>query len=228
VRFRFVLLIALTIALTGYSCKEKGGKYIDQGEIYYNIDYIGDVGGVPKEVLPRNLVISFKNDKILYEMISSFGNSGIQNLANSEKGIFDTYFSLFTLKYYYASEPGEMFPGFDAMEGMVISKTSKTSVICGYNCKNVQVYFPSNRAKVFDIWYTNEIDIKNPNASTPFSMIDGVLMSFFFYLGPSELHFNAESVYKKEIPDEAFERKNNFTRVSKQEIDKFINKMVRL
>jgi hypothetical protein len=228
VRFRFVLLIALTIALTGYSCKEKGGKYIDQGEIYYNIDYIGDVGGVPKEVLPRNLVVSFKNDKILYEMISSFGNSGIQNLANSEKGIFDTYFSLFTLKYYYSSEPGEMFPGFDAMEGMVISKTSKTSVICGYNCKNVQVYFPSDRAKVFDIWYTNEIDIKNPNASTPFRMIDGVLMSFFFYLGPSELHFYAESVYKKDIPDDAFERKNNFTKVSKQEIDKFINKMVRL
>ena len=71
---------------------------------------------------------------------------------------------------------------------------------------------PYDRKKVFEIWYTNEIKVKNPNASTPFSEIDGVLMSFFFFLGPAELHFDAETVYKKEIPDEAFERRNRFIR----------------
>ena len=40
-------------------------------------------------------------------MISPFGNSGILNLSNPEKGIYDTYFSLFTIKYYYAAKPGE-------------------------------------------------------------------------------------------------------------------------
>ena len=78
---------------------------------------------MPKEVLPKNLVVSFKDDKILFEMISSFGNSGILNLSNPEKGIFDTYFSLFTLKYYYAVQPGELFPGFEAMDGIVIKNT---------------------------------------------------------------------------------------------------------
>ena len=106
--------------MTGFSCKEKGGKDISQGEIHYNIDYIGNFGPMPKEVLPKNLVVSFKNNKILFEMISSFGNSGILNLSNPEKGIFDTYFSLFTLKYFYAVQPGEQFPGFEAMKDMVI------------------------------------------------------------------------------------------------------------
>ncbi len=161
-------------------------------------------------------------------MISSFGNSGILNLANPEKGIFDTYFSLFTIKYFYASSPGELFPGFEAMNGMEINKTSKTSVICGFNCKNAEVSFPSDRNKVYNIWYTNEININNPNASTPFSQIDGVLMSFFFFSGTAELHFDIETVYKKEIPDEAFERRDKFTRVSRKEIDKFINMMISL
>jgi hypothetical protein len=214
--------------MTSYSCKEKGGKYINQGEIHYNIDYIGSFGPMPREVMPKNLVVAFKHDKILFEMISSFGNSGILNLANPEKGIFDTYFSLFTLKYFYAVQPGEQFPGFEAMEGIVIKKTTKTAVICGFNCKNAEVTFPTKKDKVFEIWYTNEIDVKNPNTATPFSEIDGVLMSFFFLLGPSELHFNAETVYKKEIPDETFERREKFTRVSRNEIDKFINKMISL
>jgi hypothetical protein len=221
-----VLFIAVIFAMTGYSCKRKGGKYIDQGEIHYNIDYIGSVGSLPKDVMPKNMIVSFKNDKILFEMVSPFGNSGIINLSNPDKDIFDTYFSLFTIKYYYAAEPGELFPGFDAMKGIEIKKTSQTSVICGFNCKNAEVTFPADRDKIFNIWYTNEIKVKNPNASSPFSQIDGVLMSFFFFLGPTELHFEAETVYKKEITDETFERRDKFTRVSRDDINRFINKMI--
>jgi hypothetical protein len=228
VRFSHLLFIALVFAMTSSSCNEKGGKYINQGEIHYNIDYIGSFGPMPREVMPKNLVVAFKHDKILFEMISSFGNSGIINLANPDKGIFDTYFSLFTLKYFYAVQPGEQFPGFEAMAGIKIRKTTKTAVICGFNCKNAEVTFLSKKDKVYEIWYTNEIDVKNPNTATPFSEIDGVLMSFFFLLGQSELHFNAETVYKKEIPDETFERREKFTRVSRNEIDKFINKMISL
>jgi hypothetical protein len=216
----------MILAMAGTSCKEKGGKYIDQGEIHYNIDYIGSFGAMPREVLPKNMIVSFKKDKILFEMVSSFGNSGIMNLANPDKDIYDTYFSLFAIKYFYAGEPGEIFPGFEAMSEMVLKKTSKTAVICGFNCKNAEVTFPSDKQKVFDIWYTTEIDIKNPNASTPFSQIEGVLMSFFFILGPSELHFEAETVYKKDIPDETFERKDKFKRVSREQINKFISKMI--
>ncbi|MCE5347818.1 MAG: hypothetical protein LLG13_16240 [Bacteroidales bacterium] len=225
-RSKYVLSIAVFFALTGYSCKERGGKNIDQGEIHYNIDYIGNVGAVPKELLPQNLVISFKKDKFLFEMVSSFGNSGIINLSNPEKNIFDTYFSLLTLKYFYEAKPGEMFPVFEQMEGIIVSKTSKTSVICGYNCKNAQVTFPKDREKIYDIWYTNEIDVQHANACTPFEDIDGVLMSFFFLLGPAELHFNAETVYKKDIPDEAFERREKFSRVSKEDINRLINKTI--
>jgi hypothetical protein len=228
VRFSQLLFIALVFAITGYSCTEKGGKYINQGEIHYTIDYVGNFGPMPKEVLPKNLVVAFKKDKVLFEMLSSFGNSGILNLANPEKGILDSYFSLFTLKYFYAVQPGEQYPGFEAMEGLEVRKTSRTSVICGYNCKSAEVTFPFDRSRIYEVWYTNEINIKNPNTATPFNQIDGVLMSFFFFLGTAELHFDAETVYKKEIPDEQFERRQKFSRVSRQEIERFINKMVSL
>jgi hypothetical protein len=223
-----VWFIAAIFAVTYWSCSTNGGKNIDQGEIHYTIDYSAAIGSVPLEVMPKNLIVSFKDDKILFAMISPIGNSGILNLSNPEEDIYDTYFSILTLKYYYAAKKGETFPGFEAMNGMEIHKTEKTMVICGFNCKNAEVTFPTNRGKIFDVWYTTEINVKNPNASSPFQQIEGVMMSFFFLIGHTELHFNAETVYRKDIPDKMFERREKFVRVSKEEIIKFINNTLML
>jgi hypothetical protein len=228
VRFSYVLFIALIIAMACYSCSDRGGKNIDQGEIHYNIDYIGSVGGMPRDILPKALIVSFKKDKILFEMSTPIGNSGVINLANPDKGIYDTYLSLFTLRLLYEAQPGEIFPGFESMDSMILTKTTKTTVICGYNCKNAEVTFPSIKGRVFDIWYTDEIDIKNPNEATPFNSIDGVLLNFFFLMGKTELHFDAETVYRKDIPDALFERRDKFMRVSKENISKFIRKMINM
>lgn len=223
-----ILFIISPLLIHGCSCDERGGKNIRQGEIYYSIKFYGDISTMPKEIRPKNLIVAFKDDKIIYELISPVGNSGIVNLTNPSKDIYDTYLSMFTIKYFYPSKPGEMHPGFEAMKGMEIKKTSKTSVICGFNCKHAEVTLPDKPDKIYDIWYTNEIDVRNPNAATPFHEIDGVLMSFFFIIGNSELHFDAESVYKKEIPDLTFERKQKFVRVSRADIKRFIDKMINL
>jgi hypothetical protein len=228
VRLRSGLIIATIFAITVYSCRNVGGKNINQGEIHYSIDYLGNTGMLPKEVMPRNLVVSFKNNKILFDISAPFGNSGILNLCNPDKGIYDTYISLLAWRYYYSANPGESPPGFDEMKGMIIKKTSKKSVICGFNCKNAQVILPADKNKVYEIWYTNEINVKNPNAATPFRDLDGVLMSFFFLMGSAEMHFEAETVYKKDIPDKIFDRREKYVRVSREDIDKFIDKMISL
>ena len=90
---------------------------------------MGDFGSMPKEILPKNLIVSFKHDKILFDMTSAFGNSGLINLANSEKGIFDTYFSLFTIKYFYESSPGEVFPGFDSMAIVPLTRRIRSLIL---------------------------------------------------------------------------------------------------
>lgn len=227
-RFRSGLIISIVISILGYSCKEKGGKNIDQGEIHYTIEYLGSSSVMPREIMPRDLIVSFKDNKILFDISAPFGNSGILNLSNPEEGIYDTYISLLSWKYYYAAKEGESHPGFEAMKGIEINKTSRTSIICGFNCKSAEVRFPENPNRIFEVWYTNEIKVKNPNAATPFDDIDGVMMKFFFLIGPVEMHFDAETVYKKDIPDKTFERREKYSRVSREDIDKFINKMINL
>lgn len=226
-RFRSGLIVAIIIAITGYSCREKGERDLKQGEIHYSIEYSGDVGSF-RELMPKTLIVSFKDDKILFDISAPIGNSGILNLANPEKNIYDTYISLFTWRYYYAASAGENPPGFDAMEGMMIRKTGKTKEICGFTCKAAEITLPTDPGNVYEVWYTNEIDVENPNISNPFAEIDGILMSFFFFMGDARMNFVAETVYKKDISDKTFERREKFQRISKEEIDKFIGKLMSL
>jgi hypothetical protein len=100
VRLRAGLFVAATVALTGYSCSEKGGKNIDEGEISYSIQYSGSMGSF-KDIMPKTLIVSFKDDKILFDISAPIGNSGIMNLSNPEEGIFDTYISLLSWRYYH-------------------------------------------------------------------------------------------------------------------------------
>jgi len=224
VRYRVILFFVVVFIV--FSCKNRGSKGISEGEVHYNIVYGENFGGLPKEVLPKTLVVSFKQNKVLFEMVSVFGSSGIINLSNPDDKIYDTYFNLFALKYYYAASEGELFPGFEAMEGIEINKTSKTMEICGFHCQNAEVTLPFDRDNILSIWYTSEIDVKNSNLGTPFKDIDGVMMDFFLYLGDTKIHFTAENVYSKIIKDNTFARRNNYKKVTKEEINELINKMI--
>jgi hypothetical protein len=228
VRLLRLSFIAVLIIVVISSCSERGGKYIDQGEIHYTIDYIKSAGTMSVELKPSHLVVSFKDNKILFEIMAPIGNQGIININNPESKLYDTYINMLGVRYYYAGSLGEIHPGFSAMEGVEITKTDKTAIICGYDCKNAEVTFPADRNKKYDIWYTDQIKVKNSNSNTPFHSIDGVLMSFYYILGGSEMKFQAETVYKKDIPDKAFERRPKFRPVSKKDMDKIITDMVNL
>jgi hypothetical protein len=228
VRFHINSLAAGLLLIISGSCSEKGAKYIDQGEVHYNIEYLRSSGTMPVDLKPKTLVVSFRKDKILFEILSPIGNQGIMNIINPESEIYDTYVNMLGIRYYYAGSSGEMYPGFGSMEGAEIKKTSRNTLICGYNCKNAEVTFPFDRSRVYNFWYTNEIKVKNSNISTPFSEIEGVLLSFYYIMGDSELKFEAETVYKKEIPDKAFERRPKFRLVAKKDMDKLITDMVNL
>ena len=175
---------------------------------------------------PNTLVVSFKENKILFDIITPIGNQGISNLSNPSIDAYDIYVTMLGSKLVYSCKADEVPPGFSSMSGMKIKKTSRTREICGFNCKNAEVTFESDPNKIYDIWYTNEIKVKNPNAVTPYKEIDGVLMSFFYSMGGTELRFEAENVYKKDISDKTFERKEKFRSTSKENMEKIILQMI--
>jgi len=226
VKNRFLHLFPLTLLVIILpSCQEKGLKNIHEGEIYYNIKYINNPSSFSSDFLPKELVISFRNDLFATELKAPFGNSGISSIINPKEHVYDTYLNLLSFKYYCEGTPRDLQPGFSAMEGLTLSETGRKSVICGFNCRQVRVTLPGSKTTRY-IWYTDDIKVVQPNRLTPYKDIDGVLMDFFYIIGKAELQFTADEVFARQIPDKTFEAKKNYKKVNRSFLDSLIQKMI--
>lgn len=217
-----LLLLVFMIASCG---GDSAYKNMREGEIYYNIKYVSNPSSFSSDLLPKELVIAFRNDLFNTSLKTPIGNSGITAVINPKENIYDTYLNLLSFKYYFKGNSKDMQPGFSAMKGMTVHDTGRRSIICGFNCRQARVEIPESATTRY-IWYTNEIRVENPNRMTPYREIDGVLMDFFYIIGKAEMQFTADEVVVKQIPDKEFERKKNYKEVSAKFLDALILKMI--
>lgn len=196
-----------------------------EGEIFYSIEYVRNSSTLSKEMMPREMVIAFKDDNISTELKAPVGNIGLTTITNPDDDVYDLYVNMLAFRFCFEGTPGSPLPGFSAMTDLRYEETGRESVICGFNCKESLVFLKGSD-KPYSVWYTDEIDIENPNLFTPFSEIDGVLMDFFYVIGSSELRFTAQEIYMRSIPERFFEKKKNYKVVTAGYLDTLIQKMI--
>lgn len=220
-----LLLLLATVLLLASCRRDNAYKNMREGEIYYNIKYVSNPSTLSTDLLPKELVISFRNDLISTSLKAPIGNSGITTVVNPRENIYDTYLNILSFKYYFEGNHADLQPGFSSMKGITVHDTGRKSVICGFNCRQARVDLPDNKTSRY-IWYTTEIKAENPNRMTPYRVIDGVLMDFFYIIGDAELQFTADEVLIKQISDKEFEKKKNYRKVSSKYLDTLIMKMI--
>ena len=94
-------------------------KNMREGEIYYNIKYINNPSSLSSDLLPRELVISFRNDLLQHKPQDTLSATrGSPSVINPKENIFDTYLNILSFKYYCEGNSKDMQPGFSSMEGM--------------------------------------------------------------------------------------------------------------
>lgn len=222
--FAYVLWIIL-VGLAG--CNKSPHKSIDEGEIHYKITFHGRNAVLPDELMPSSMVVKFKDDKTLMEITSPVGNNGVFIIAEPDKDQMQTFIRILGMKYYYLGTTDEIPPGIDPMYNMDLKTTNQVSEILNLKCRKAIVSVPEKNY-TFDLWYTDEIDIKNPNSYNPFREINGVLLNFFFMIDDLIVEFEADGIYLHSIPDKAFIRGDNFRRIDRKSMDELIAGMMSL
>lgn len=215
----------ILVGLTG--CTKSPLKSIDEGEIHYKITFHDRNAVLPDELMPSSMVVKFKDDKTLMEITSPIGNNGVFIISEPDKNQMQTFIRVLGMKYYYMGTTDEIPPGINPMNNMDLETTNQVSKILDLKCRKVIVRIPE-KDFTYELWYTEEIDIKNPNSYNPFKDIDGVLINFFFMMGDIIVEFEAEGIYLRSIPDKVFERGENFRRIDRKSMDDLIASMMSL
>ena len=146
-------------------------------------------------------------------------------IKNEPKNEAITLLKMMNKKYCYRSDNKKGFLGFSGYSGAVIEFDDEVKTIIDFECKHAKVEVKDKNIS-FDIYYTDEIKIDNPNKFTPFSEVPGVLMEFQIEINGIPMHLIASEIVECDISDKKFEVPNDYEDVPREELDKIFSSLI--
>lgn len=217
-RFTALAFIAIVIASCGKSNTDERG--INQGIIVYELSYPQFTeDNIFTSMFPSEMVFKFKDNNSKSELKTSMAVFSTALIAekNTKKlthlvRIASKYSGLVMDSAQIMKEYGKM------PDEMKFTHTDKRKLIAGYDCKHVRVSFANDSTKNFDLFYTEEINIEEPNWCTPYYEIKGVLMEARVNKFNIDMHMVAKSVTAQDIEDSEFQVTQEYQPITVEEM----------
>ncbi|MFT4980441.1 MAG: GLPGLI family protein, partial [Bacteroidia bacterium] len=202
------------------SQQESGSRKISEGKIVYTLSYPQfDDDNIFTSMFPSEMTFKFKDNNTRNELKTNLAIFSTSLLANNKDKkvthlvkIADKYSGLEMDSMEIMEEYGRK------PDGMKITPSDKTKEIAGYNCNHAYVTFENDASKNFDVYYTNDIEIQDPNWCTPFHEIKGVLMEAKVNKFSIDMHIIANAVVEEEYPNEDFQITNEYEPITVAEM----------
>ena len=223
---KHLIMIFLFLAAV-QGCRKGEVSHEKQGEIIYNIEYLENgLQNFNTDMLPKKLVVRFKDNNTAMEITGFFGLFSICNVVNTKKKTNITYLNVLDKKFYYEGKFDEPAVGFGSIPPLKIKEGKRTKEICGYIAKEAYVMLPDNDIPI-PIYYTTDIPIKDPNRATPYRDVKGVLLEFYLNVSVLKMKLTATAIYFKDIDDAIFARRKGYVRVSRKQMEDILYKLMK-
>lgn len=226
ISFKYIVLVAIIIL---YSCdRSSKKKNFNEGYIEYSIDINEtDKSKIGSFSLPSKLTVKFKENSTINRIEGMSGSVNLTFIKNVDDEMFLVLVNLWAKKLYYQDSLikkclPKTYPG---MENLSIEKVDGMVKFNGFSCKKAIAHLNDTSNLSFEILYTNEINIANPNSNTPFEPIDGVMLKFSIKLNKYLMNLSASTIRQESISNEEFELPNGYEKVSKRTIEDLVSLM---
>ena len=216
------------LVLMSAACKKKAGTGPAGGKIRFSITYDqSHVGGYSTAILPKEMIMEFSDDKVMNTIEGGLGFFSLIHVSDLSHSQHSTWIKFIDKRYIYEGGRRESPCCFSMLDDMQLEFTDSTKEIAGLQCLKAIASFPDNGIKAFDIWYTEELGIKNPNSNTPFKDIPGVLLEFNTLMGNANMHVIATKFEARHIPRKKFLSPQDYRPVSKTEMESILNALMK-
>jgi GLPGLI family protein len=207
------------VALGLIDCKQSHAKFIDEGVIEYDAKVV-DKKHPLADLAPTKMSVKFKENKFLAEM-STMGLFNTSIIIDNEKKSLIQTIKIFDIKNATIQDEKSVVEENQEFE-LKLNPTKETKVIAGYLCKKYIASFVKEPNKTFEVYFTDELDIKTPNIMSPYNQIPGMLMQYRLKRFGLEMEFTATKVYQEDIKNDAFDLPSSYKVVSKEEMRSFL------
>ncbi len=219
-----VVLTVFAVAIIGFSsCKGPiVNKDFSEGIIEYDIIY--DESHPFKydpKLRPNKMVVKFKDNNTVNKIEGLSGSFSFAIVQNNQQNMNYTLINIFGKKLFF-SEPlvDSLYPyAYSEMPKLSITKTDEEVKYMGLKCSKAIATLNDSAQHTFEILYTNELSINNPNRNTPFEEIDGVMLKFSVVLMKQNMQIVASTIKSMEISNDEFILPNDYEQVGEDTLE---------
>jgi GLPGLI family protein len=218
-------LIALSLLLL--SCQSNERPLIpNYGTITYKIKYTEDISTSPSvSVLPEDVKLFFNNNKIKHEITGGFNFFTLDFFSLSPADSCHVMFKFMNKTMFYSMDPSNHFFLYERDGDVQITYfDDEPKTIAGFKCKKAQVNFEGEAP--FYAYYTQDIDLINPNRNTPLADIPGLLMEFTVNYKGLKLEIIADKFNPKKPSSSEFKLPKKYDQSSKDKIDSMVSSLL--
>ncbi len=213
---RSILFGLIGIFIWAAGCKRMDEKFISEGEIIYDATVI-DQSNPMATMAPSKMIVRFKGDKSCAEMSAGMGLFSTSFISDPEKKSVTQLVKILNKKFLSVqgeksiNDENQLFP-------IELVTTNETKIIAGYKCIKAHVIPKDKSTAPFDIYYTEELNIKQPNFTNPFYKVNGVLMEYQLKKFGLEMKFVAKTVKNDLVDDKCFQIPRDYKKVTEKEM----------
>lgn len=163
-------------------------------------------------LLPETMKYYYQGKNSAME-ISAFGMFRTAYVSNFHTKTNSVLFYFMPKKYTCGAKFGERMIGFDPMPGIILTPTKEEKEIMGLTAHKVHVSFADKTKEEYDIWYTKDIKVHEPNWHTPYKEIDGVLLDYRIALKDISMHITLSEISDAPVDSAKFLIPKDFVKV---------------
>ena len=191
---------------------------LSEGTIEYKIVVL-DSNNAMAKFAPDKMMVKFKDNQSFARIIAGMGLFETDFINDEPGKRIVQMVRLLNKKVYYVADTASINKELGKSPQLIITRDTGTKMIAGYKCKMAKVSYKDANLPPFDIYYTDEIELQNPNWATPFKDIKGVLMGYRINRYGFYLQFTASKVEPSNIDDALFKIPSQYRKINKQQID---------
>ncbi len=192
----------------------------NQGIIIYKVTYPKmDKNNFMLDFMPDKMIMKFKDDKYVTILTAGMGMFKSSFIVDKDNDQFSQIVKLINKKYALTLEGEAITKSIDKLPKFHIELSGDTKKILNYNCNKAVVTVDNESNDAFEVFYTDRIDIENPNWCTQFSGINGIMLEYQYEKYDVCMRFEAKSIKFTEIDDSEFEIDKDYQFITEIEMD---------
>ena len=216
-KIHFYLLLFGVIFLS--SCKDSISDK-SEGVIEYKVTYPKmDKTNFMLDFMPKEMRMYFKDNKYITTITAGMGTFKTEFVCDQAANEFFQLVKLINKKYVLKLTGEEIPKTLESLPEYQIEFTDEYKEILGYTCKKAIVTINNESNDAFSVYYTNEINIENPNWCNQFAPIKGVMLEYQYDKYDICMRFEAKKITYEKVKDNVFEIPSEYKAVTFDEME---------